>query len=155
MRLTSYTDYCFRVLVYLGLKRNELATITEIAECYAVSRNHLMKVVYDLGRLGYVETIRGKHGGMRLRTQPSRINLGELVRHTENDLSLTECFATENHCRLTPSCVLRSVLDEALQAFLDVLDRYTLADLLKPRAELAALVSIEIPGRSTQGSSPP
>lgn len=155
MRLTSFTDYCLRVLLYLGLKQNELSTITEIADCYAISRNHLMKVVYELGRLGYVETIRGKHGGMRLRARPGRINLGELVRRTENDLSLAECFGTENHCRLTPSCALRGVLDEALQAFLGVLDRYTLADLLEPRAELAALVSVETLMRAAQDRSPP
>lgn len=155
MRLTSFTDYCLRVLLYLGLKQNELSTITEIAECYAISRNHLMKVVYELGRLGYVETIRGKHGGMRLRAQPSHINLGKLIRQTENDLSLAECFGTKNHCRLTPSCTLRSALEEALQAFLDVLDRYTLADLLEPRAKLAALVSIEIPMRDAHGKLPP
>lgn len=147
MRLTSFTDYSLRVLMYLSLKEGELCTISEIAERYAISRSHLMKVVYELGRLDYVETVRGKHGGMRLRRAPAEINLGEVVRRTENDLALVECFNTDNYCRLTASCVLQGVLDEALQAFLAVLDRHTLADLLGPKRDLAALLSIDIPVR--------
>ena len=154
MRITSFTDYCLRVLTYLGLKEGELCTISEIAEHYTISRNHLMKVVYELGRLGYVETVRGKHGGMYLYRAPTRINLGELVRRTENDLALVECFHTGNDCRLTPSCLLHEVLSDALQAFLAVLDRYTLADLLKPKQELAALLAIDISVREAPGSVP-
>ena len=155
MRLTSFTDYSLRVLMYLSVKEGELSTISEIAERYAISRNHLMKVVYELGRLGYVETVRGKHGGMRLRDTPARINLGQVIRRTENDLSLVECFSTQNYCRLTPSCALRGVLREALQAFFSVLDRYSLADLLKPKQELASLLGIDIPVRRSRGTAPP
>ncbi|WP_040661486.1 Rrf2 family transcriptional regulator [Nitrococcus mobilis] len=155
MRLTSFTDYSLRVLMYLSLKENELSTISEIAERYAISRNHLMKVVYELGRLGYVETVRGKHGGMRLRHSPASINLGEVVRRTENDMALVECFSSQNYCRLTPSCVLHGVLREALQAFLAVLDRYSLADLLEPKQKLANLLAIEIPVRVTSSTTPP
>lgn len=155
MRMTSFTDYSLRVLMYLSLKEGELTTISEIAERYAISRNHLMKVVYELGRLGYIETVRGKHGGMRLRQAPGQINVGEVVRRMENNLSLVECFGAENYCRLTPSCVLHDVLDEALQAFLAVLDRYSLADLLRPKRELATLLSIDIPLRQAPSSKPP
>lgn len=155
MRLTSFTDYSLRVLMYLSVKEGELSTISEIAERYAISRNHLMKVVYELGRLGYVETVRGKHGGMRLRDTPARINLGQVVRCTENDMALVECFSSQNYCRLTPSCVLRGVLSEALQAFFSVLDRYSLADLLQPKQELATLLGVDIPVRPSRGATPP
>ncbi|MDN5849043.1 MAG: Rrf2 family transcriptional regulator [Nitrococcus sp.] len=155
MRITSFTDYSLRVLIYLSLKGSELTTISEIAERYTISRNHLMKVVYELGRLGYVETVRGKHGGMRLRHAPGHINVGEVVRRMENNLSLVECFGTENSCRLTPACVLHGILAEALQTFLAVLDRYSLADLLRPKHELATLLSIDIPVRQAPSSTPP
>ncbi|WP_435103869.1 Rrf2 family transcriptional regulator [Arhodomonas sp. AD133] len=148
MRLTLYSDYCLRVLIYLGLKDGELATIREIAERYEISRNHLMKVVYELNRLGYIETLRGKHGGMRLNRPPEEVALGALIRQTENDLQLVECFGSENRCRLTGACTLQSVLDEALQAFLDVLDRYTLADLLMPQQPL--LYRLGLPASGTE-----
>lgn len=149
MRLTSFTDYSLRVLMYLGLKRDELATISEISERYGVSRNHIMKVVYELNRHGYIETIRGKNGGMRLQLEPETINLGDVVRHTESDMTLVECFGPDNTCCLTPSCALRRALNEALQAFLDVLDGYTLADLLKPKRELATLLWMDPPKRGS------
>lgn len=150
MRLTSFTDYSLRVLMYLGLKRDELATISEISERYAVSRNHLMKVVYELNRHGYIETIRGKKGGMRLRLEPEAINLGDVVRHTESDMTLVECFGPDNACCLTPSCALSGALNEALQAFLGVLDRYTLDDLLEPRRELATILWMDPPKRGSR-----
>ena len=143
MRLTLYTDYCLRVLMYLGLKENELATIKEIAERYDISKNHLMKVVYELNRMEYIETIRGKNGGMRLRRPPAEINLAELVRRTESDLAIVECFGPDNACRITPACALKHIIDDALTAFFDVLARYSLADLLGPRRELASLLSID------------
>lgn len=149
MRLTSFTDYSLRVLMYLGLKRDELATISEISQRYGISRNHLMKVVYELSRDGYIETIRGKKGGMRLRLEPEAINLGDVVRHTESDMNLVECFGSGNTCCLTPSCSLSGALNEALQAFLGVLDRYTLADLLEPRRELAAILWMDPPKRGS------
>lgn len=144
MRLTSFTDYCLRTLMYLGLKQDELVTISEIAEHYDISRNHLMKVVHELGRLGYIETIRGKHGGMRLNGQPADIRLGDVIRGTENDMALAECMGSSNNCRLATTCVLRGVLGEALEAFLHVLNRYTLEDLLAPRQELGTLLSINL-----------
>lgn len=143
MRLTRYTDYCLRVLMYLGVKGDELATIKEIAERYDISKNHLMKVAYELNRLGYIETVRGKNGGMHLRLAPEQINLGQLVRDTESDLALVECFATGGHCSITPSCVLKQVLNEALEAFFTVLSQYTLSDLLVPRRDLGALLGVQ------------
>lgn len=144
MRLTSFTDYCLRTLMYLGLKPDELVTISEIAEHYDISRNHLMKVVHELGRLGYIETVRGKHGGMRLNGKPTNIRLGDVIRGTENDMALAECMGADSNCLLAPTCVLRGVLGEALDAFLEVLNRYTLEDLLAPRRELSALLAISL-----------
>lgn len=138
MRLTLYTDYSLRVLMYLGLKREGLSTIAEISESYGISRNHLMKIVHQLGLLGYIETVRGKRGGICLAKAPEEINLGDVVRRTEEDMALVQCFdPAAERCRIESVCVLRSVLGEALGAFLTVLDGYTLADLLEPRRRLA------------------
>lgn len=130
MRLTSYTDYALRVLMYLALEQDRLVTIREIAESYDISRGHLMKIVNELNTKGYLEAIRGKNGGLRLRRPAEHINLGALIRETEPDLELVECFSRDNHCKITPACSLRSVLDSALGKFLDELDQYSLQDLL-------------------------
>lgn len=141
MRLTRYTDYSLRVLMYLGLMERRRATITEISEAYGISRNHVMKVVYELGRLGYVQTVRGKHGGLSLARDPAAINLGAVVRATESDLHLVECFdEAAGHCALHSGCRLRGALERALNAFLSVLDEYTLAQLIEPRSELQSLL---------------
>jgi Rrf2 family nitric oxide-sensitive transcriptional repressor len=129
--------------MYLGLKDSELATIKEIAEQYDISKNHLMKVVYELNRMGYIETIRGKNGGMRLHRPPADVNLAELVRRTESDLALVECFGDSNECRITAACELKHVLKDAMDAFFRVLEQYTLEDLLRPRRELAGLLSVQ------------
>lgn len=149
MRLTTYTDYALRVLMYLGLRGDDLATIQEIAEQYGISKNHLMKLVHELGQLGYVETIRGKNGGLRLGRRPDEITVGEIVRHLEPDLALVECFqSTGVRCRIVNDCVLQTMLGEALDRFLETLDRYTLADLLAPAEGLSRSfpVHIERPG---------
>jgi Rrf2 family nitric oxide-sensitive transcriptional repressor len=140
MRLTIFTDYSLRVLLYLGTKRNEkqLTTIGEIATAYSISENHLMKVVHQLAKNGYIETTRGKGGGMRLARAPEQIRIGDVVRTMEEDLALVECLQTGNlRCPIIPVCTLQVLLERALQAFLAVLDGETLADLLKPQAELA------------------
>jgi len=143
MRLTTFTDYCLRVLMFVGAKDDSLATIDEIAGSYAISRNHLMKVVFTLGQLGYLTTVRGKGGGMRLARRPADINLGALVRQTEQDMTLVECFQKgDGGCRLDAVCVLQRALGEALAAFMEVLDGYTLADLLKPRRKLARTLGL-------------
>ena len=138
MRLTTFTDYCLRVLTYVGTKDEGAVTIGEIAKHYSISRNHVMKVVFRLGQCGYLTTTRGKGGGMRLAMAPSEINIGTLVRQMETDIDLVECFETGNNaCQIMPACVLRGALHQALGAFLAVLDKYTLADLLRPKAVLS------------------
>ena len=129
MRLTRYTDYALRTLIYLGLNEPRQSSIGEIARAYGISENHLTKVVHQLGRLGLVRTIRGRGGGLRLALDPAEIVVGAVVRRTEEDLALVECFSG-GACAITPSCRLRRALGEALAAFLAVLDGYTLADLL-------------------------
>ena len=143
MRLTTFTDYCLRVLTYVGTKDQSVSTIDEIARHYAISHNHVMKVVFRLGQCGYLATTRGKGGGMRLAMDPAEISLGALIRKVETDMALVACFeAGKTDCRIVSACVLRSVLHEALDAFLAVLDRYTLADLLVPKSDLARLLAL-------------
>ncbi len=134
MRLTRYTDYSLRVLIYLGLQQDRLSSIREIADAYKISESHLMKVVQALGQSGYVATLRGRGGGLKLARPPGEINLGEVVRDTEDDLNLVECFAAASECRIAGPCRLTHVLKKALEAFLQVLDEYTLADLLRPKS---------------------
>ena len=147
MRLTVRTDYALRVLMYVGLTPGGLARIAEVAAAYGISENHLMAIVHRLGTLGYLETVRGKGGGVRLARRPEDISLGEVVRSMETDMALVECFgAGPGGCPIEPACALRGVLGEALAAFLAVLDRHTLADLLGPRRALCELLGRGIAG---------
>jgi Rrf2 family nitric oxide-sensitive transcriptional repressor len=135
MRLTRYTDYAMRVLMHLGAREDALSSIAEIAAAYGISQNHLMKVVQDLGKAGYVATQRGRGGGIRLARPSIDINLGAVVRHTEEGFDLVDC----GDCLIAPACSLPRVLNEAVQAFLAVLDRYTLEDILVRRRDLRTL----------------
>jgi len=130
MRLTHFSDYALRVLMYAAAQRERLITIEETAGVYTISRNHLMKVVNALARAGYLKAVRGRAGGFTLAMRPDRIRLGAVMRVTEPDFALVECFTIGNRCQITPSCRLRGVLSEALEAFVATLDRYTLDDLL-------------------------
>lgn len=142
MQLTRYTDYSLRVLIFLAIQPPERrSTINEIAERFEISRNHLVKIVHRLGQLGYVRTIRGKGGGLCLGAEPGEINLGAVVRDTEATLDVINC--TDPYCPVAPACRLKGVLNEARDAFLAVLDRYTLADLIHNRAQLASLLRME------------
>ncbi|MER1989841.1 RrF2 family transcriptional regulator [Solibacillus isronensis] len=144
MRLTVYTDYSLRTLMYLGVRgRENLVTIQEIANAYQISKNHLMKVTHDLGKHGYIETIRGRGGGIRLALEPEQINIGDVVRKTEDDFHLVECFNPEgNLCKISPECRLKFALQQALKAYLAVLDTYTLADVLVSKDILSELFGI-------------
>ncbi|MCB8875958.1 RrF2 family transcriptional regulator [Acidisoma silvae] len=135
MKLTRYTDYALRVLIHLAADQGELASIGRIAARYDISQNHLMKVVQDLGRAGFVETVRGRHGGLRLGRPAGDINIGALVRHTEGGFDLVDCEG----CVIAHACGLPRLLAEATRAFLAVLDRYTLADVAARPTELRAL----------------
>jgi len=145
MRLTLSTDYALRTLIYAGAKGERLSTIAEIAECYGISKAHLMKVVNRLGQQGYVDTVRGKGGGIRLARPPAQIGVGTIVRDTEEDLAVMGCLAETGFCRLEGCCELRRALHDATLAFLKVLDRYTLADLLAPGARVTASLALTSP----------
>lgn len=130
MRLTTMTDFAMRVLMYVAHNPGRLCTIAEIAEAYGVSEAHLMKVTHQLGLAGFIETVRGKGGGMRLAAPPAAINLGQVVRAMEPDFALVECFGKGNRCALTEYCRLAGIFGGALEGFLAHLDRHTLADLV-------------------------
>ncbi|HZY51478.1 MAG TPA: Rrf2 family transcriptional regulator [Devosia sp.] len=133
MRLTHFTDLSLRLLMFLAVKPNGLATIQEVAGRYGISRNHLMKVAQQLVKEGFVESVRGRGGGLRLKRLPSEIRVGDVVRATEDDFRMVECFeAGKTSCTLLPACRLKGVLGEALAAYLAVLDQHTLADLTTP-----------------------
>jgi len=143
MRLTVYSDYALRVLMYLAVKPDKLATIAEIARSYEISENHLMKVVHQLGVAGYVETVRGRGGGLRLAKRADAIGLADVVRTTEPDLAIVSCFKpVDAPCAIRPSCVLRRALEKARDAFMAVLEEYTLGDLVQPRTRLAGLLGL-------------
>jgi Rrf2 family nitric oxide-sensitive transcriptional repressor len=135
MRLTRYTDYAMRVLLYLGTRPEKICSISEIARTYGVSQNHLMKVVNDLANAGYVASLRGRSGGLRLGRPAEEINIGEVVRHTEEGFELLDCSS----CFIAPACGLNGALAEALAAFMAVLDGYTLADLIAKREGIGKL----------------
>ena len=143
MRLTLHTDYALRVLIQVGLNAGRLTTIDEIAASFGMSRHHLTKVVHDLGQSGYLDTVRGRRGGLRLKREPHDISLGQVVRDTEDNLNVVGCLEQRGYCQIERACVLRGALNEATEAFLAVLDAYTLADLIRPRKFLASLLQLE------------
>jgi len=143
MKLTTFSDYTLRVLMFLALNRERLATIPEIAAAYDISENHLMKVVHQLARSGVIESVRGKGGGIRLAREPGDIRIGAIVRTSEGAAPIVECLSDETAtCRIAPACRLAAVLSRAFEALYASLDEYTLADLVhKPRALNALLRS--------------
>jgi Rrf2 family nitric oxide-sensitive transcriptional repressor len=150
MRLTTFSDYALRVLMYLALERARLATIPEIASAYGISQNHLMKVVHRLARAGVIETVRGKGGGLRLARAPEAIRIGEVVRATEADAPIVECMSDDPQgCRIAGACRLAHVLVDAFDALYESLDRYTLADLTGNRRALASVL-VTRPARSAR-----
>ena len=144
MRMTLHTDYALRMLIYVATRRDGTCTVNDVAEAYGLSRNHLLKVAQTLRDLDIVETTRGRAGGIRLARAPEAIAIGALVRATEEEFSLAECMQTGGRaCAISPACRLKGMLHEALGAFLAVLDKYTLADIVRNRASLGPLLGIE------------
>ncbi len=147
MRLTLWTDYALRTLIFVGAKRGSLATI---AESFDISKTHLMKVVNRLEQQGYLDTVRSKGGGLRMARSPAEIRVGAIVRETEEDLAVMACLAEPGFCRIEGCCVLRRALHEATQAFLQILDGYALADLLTPGAWLSHGLGLQVEARSPE-----
>lgn len=139
MQLTMHTDYALRLLIFLAVRQGQSATVQEVAEAYHVSTNHMAKVAQRLTQLGYVHSTRGRGGGLRLGVAPESINLGDLVRQTENTLTLVECFEANSGCPIEPECGLKRVLKQAQDAFFAELSRLTLADLVTRPQRFTAL----------------
>jgi len=141
MRLNIQTDYALRILMHLAVSPNELIPINTISDYYNISKNHLVKVAQSLNGLDVIRTVRGRSGGIQLSSKPERINVGFIIRHMENDLALVECFqGGKDSCQITPSCRLKNILNEALTAFFEVLDQYSIADLVKDKALVTLLL---------------
>jgi Rrf2 family transcriptional regulator, nitric oxide-sensitive transcriptional repressor len=140
MRLTLHTDFALRVLIQVGLNDGKLTTINDIAQSFGISKPPLMKVVNYLGQRGYLDTVRGRNGGIRLMREPRHINIGQVVRDTEDQLHVIGCLESKGYCPIQRVCVLRGALRDATEAFLAVLDTYTLADLIKPQKPLSSLL---------------
>ena len=148
MKLTAYTDYTLRTLMYLAVNGGRTTTIAEVANSYHMSEAHLTKIVHQLGVAGDIETTRGRNGGIRLARSAADINLGAVVRRTEVDMDLVPCFGDTETCAISNACLLKGILNEALAQFLTVLDRYTLADLATPRQQLSTLLGVAGAGAS-------
>ena len=145
MRLTQYTDYSLRVLIYLAMKGEELTPIRAITHAYGISHNHLTKVVQQLAHEGYVQSIRGQGGGLRLGKPAEEIGVGDVVRKMEPDFAVVECLRPSGYCTIASACVLTGILEDATRAFLAELDKFTLADLLPNHAkpQLVKLLGID------------
>jgi len=142
MKLTRFTDYSLRVLMHLGLQENGRVTIRKISESYGISRNHLMKVVSLLTRMGYLDARRGPGGGIALARPASDICLADVIIDMEDDLDMVECFCSDGECIIAPVCELKCVLNNALTAYIDTLRDYTLADLLTPKEKLVRMLGV-------------
>jgi len=141
MRVTKFTDYALRVLIYMACRpRGELTTVSQLAEAYSISAHHVRSIVHKLGKSGYIKSVQGKGGGIRLASSPDEIMLGEVIRKTEKDLFIVECFGPDGQCPIVQACKLKHVLGEALNAFLDTLDQYSLADITDNKHSIMQLI---------------
>lgn len=155
MKLTDFTDYGLRVLIYAALRPNELVTVQEIAQGFEIQRNHLVKVVVALSRAGFLTTVRGRSGGMQLARAPEKIRIGDVIRAMEPDFRVVECFDIEsNQCAITASCGLRGILSGALKAYFEYLDRFSLADLVVKRESLIKVLDTGAPIRIVRPQKP-
>lgn len=147
MRFTTYTDYSLRVLMYLARSPKDTTTISEMSDFFKISRNHLVKVVHHLGLIGYIETIRGRAGGIKLAHSPKNIKLGDVVRQTEPDANLLECLTTKSHgCVIDHQCRLKGILARAQSDFIKNLNQYSLHNFAEPtnrQSDLFKLIAIE------------
>jgi Rrf2 family nitric oxide-sensitive transcriptional repressor len=144
MRLNLQSDYALRLLMHLAANDGELVTIKQVADRFRISQNHLMKVAHVLGREGFIQTVRGRSGGLRLARRPETIRIGDVVRRMEGDFALVECFpGGAAGCFIVPACRLKGVLREALEAFMSVLDRHTIGDLSANNPKLRKLLISE------------
>ncbi|MEO6281690.1 Rrf2 family transcriptional regulator [Roseateles sp.] len=151
MKLTAFTDYSLRVLIYLAAEPERRVTIMEVTTAFDISENHLTKVVHFLGKHGWIATVRGKGGGMRLAMPATEISIGKVVRDTEGAAMPAECFSDEaSDCAIVSCCQLKGVLREAVHAFYAVLDRHTLADITKNRAALTSILRFRRPAVVTE-----
>jgi Rrf2 family nitric oxide-sensitive transcriptional repressor len=156
MRLTAYTDYSLRTLIFLAMNREQLVTIQHIAEAHGIAKNHLTKVVHRLGTLGYIDTVRGRNGGLRLGREPADINIGEVVRHTETDFHMASCFdPASTGCMYSSACALKGVLGKATAAFLDVLGAVTLEQMVRKEERAAGQDAAPQPDSSSTGGPKP
>ena len=142
MQLTQFTDYSLRALIYIALKK-DICTIKEITEAYTISGNHMIKIIHNLAKLGLIKTTRGKNGGITLAADPAEINLGALIVKLESNFDLVPCFNKEKaNCCIAPVCKLKNILYEARNAFMTVLNQFTLADIVYNKIELNTLLNI-------------
>lgn len=142
MRLASFTDYSLRVLIYLAIKGDERSTVSEIADKYKISKNHLVKVVHNLSSMELIESFKGKGGGILLAKSPDHINVGSLVKTLEGQSYLVECLGPNGECVISPSCKLKSILKVAEKSFYDTLENFTLADLVTNKKKLSSFFVI-------------
>ncbi|MDI2090562.1 RrF2 family transcriptional regulator [Commensalibacter oyaizuii] len=136
MQLSRYTDYALRILIYLGIHNDRLSSIHEIATCYDISQNHLMKIVHDLGKANFIETVRGRRGGLQLHKSPAEITLGSIIRYTEEAEKPIKC----GNCLIQNSCIIQDIVTKAFESFYEVLDKYTLANVLHDYEKLEHLL---------------
>ena len=143
MRVTKFSDYALRVLIYLACNPSgNLTTISQLAEAYSISVHHVRMVVHKLGQLGYINCMQGKGGGFELALEPSEILLGDVIRETENDFYMVECFNPEGVCPIVKACKLQNILADALNAFMETLDQYTLADITDNKRSIMRQIEI-------------
>jgi len=151
MRLNQASDYALRVLIFIANSNEGLAKIDDISKRYHISRTHCMKIVNKLARAGLLETVRGRNGGLRLNASPQDIRIGDVVRAIEEDFALVECMrGAENKCLITSACQLPSIFDEALDAFMAVLDSYTLSDVTQNHVSLHNILFARVVAREKQ-----
>jgi Rrf2 family nitric oxide-sensitive transcriptional repressor len=143
MELSRFSDYSLRVLIYAAARENQKVTLSELAQAYRISHHHLVKIVHYLGKVGFLSNRRGRSGGIQLGKKPDEIRVGDVIRQTETHFNLAECFnPVTDMCRISPTCRLKGVFHEARDAFLDVLDHYTIEDLVQNRSPILRLLSL-------------